>query len=182
MKNITFKRVKTATYAYRQRGASLLEGIAYLGIAAIVVIGAVSLMRNAFSGAQTNSLLENIVGIRTNVRKLNMGQGGYAGATNLNLYSARAFPDSIVITDTTTGAAANTWGGTITVAPTATNAQFTITYTQIPQDVCINILSGATGWASIKVGTSTAITSFPISPSTASTNCGSSNTIVWTSD
>ncbi|MBC7413962.1 MAG: pilus assembly protein, partial [Herminiimonas sp.] len=38
----------------RQRGASLLEGIAYLGIAAIVILGAVSLLTGAFGSAQSN--------------------------------------------------------------------------------------------------------------------------------
>ena len=36
--------MKQRTYPRRQAGASLLEAIAYLGIAAIVILGAVSLL------------------------------------------------------------------------------------------------------------------------------------------
>ena len=54
----------------RQRGASLLEGIAYLGIAAIVVLGAVSLLTGAFGSAKANQTTEEVVAIRTSVRKL----------------------------------------------------------------------------------------------------------------
>ena len=142
MKNITFKRVKTTTYAYRERGASLLEGIAYLGIAAIVVIGAVSLMRSAFSNAQSNNLLQAVISIRTNIRKLYMGQGGtpYANIALGTLISAQAFPSSVA-TDATAGTATNTWSGLITVASVLSGSQFSITYPNVPQDVCINALT-----------------------------------------
>ena len=48
MKHTVIHRRIAVTYRH-QRGASLLEGIAYLGIAAIVILGAVSLLTGAFS-------------------------------------------------------------------------------------------------------------------------------------
>ncbi|MEA3119675.1 MAG: hypothetical protein QOI13_2945, partial [Paraburkholderia sp.] len=65
---------------HAQRGASLLEAIAYLGIAAIVVIGAVALLNGAFNSAGTNELAEQVNSIQTGVKKLYMGQtNGYTG-------------------------------------------------------------------------------------------------------
>ena len=52
----------------QQRGASLLEAIAYLGIAAVVVLGAVSLLNGAFGSAKSNQTNEEVVALRTPVR------------------------------------------------------------------------------------------------------------------
>lgn len=182
MKHVISLHRKAVKHAHRQRGASLLEGIAYLGIAAIVVIGAVALMRGAFSNAQSNSLLQDVVSIRTNVRKLFMGQGGYNNVNNATLIAARGFPDG-VITNAANATATNTWSGAITVGGVAANnSQFTITYQNVPQDVCVNALSGATGWIGIVVNNRPAVANnAPITPVQAAAECnGANNAIIWT--
>ncbi|GAA4023197.1 type 4 pilus major pilin [Actimicrobium antarcticum] len=164
----------------QQRGASLLEGIAYLGIAAIVVLGAVSLLTGAFSSAQSNRVVEEVISIRTGVKKLYMGQASSYGAVSLNanLISANVFPATLAVG---AGAAVtNTWGGTVTV--TGAGSAFTIAYTLVPTDACINIISGASGWTSIASG-GAGITVFPATPAAAALECtgAAANTITWTS-
>lgn len=172
--------------AYRhQRGASLLEGIAYLGIAAIVILGAVSLLTGAFSSAQSNRLAEEVVSIRTGVKKLYMGQAnsyGAAAATPLNaiVASARVFPGTLAVV-IATGATTNAWGGTVTVTGNVTT--FDIVYTLVPQDVCVSVLSGASGWNTIVVTGGAAITTNPVTPAQANGACTlAANTITWTSN
>jgi hypothetical protein len=169
----------------RQRGASLLEGIAYLGIAAIVVLGAVSLLTGAFSSAQSNRVAEEVVSIRTAVKKLYMGQSnGYpvGAAITPVLITANVFPATLTLTGAVIN---NAWGGTVTVAGGATANQFAISYTAVPQDACINIISGASGWVSIGGGPAGAtglISTFPVSPAAASGACtAGANTLIWTS-
>nr|WP_321816643.1 MULTISPECIES: type 4 pilus major pilin [unclassified Paraburkholderia] len=167
-----------------QRGASLLEAIAYLGIAAIVVIGAVALMNGAFNSASTNELAEQVNAIQSGVKKLYMGQtNGYTGIDNGVLASAGVFPSTIPASSS--GTATNAWGGTVTVAAGAatggTAGTFTIVYTSVPQAVCINALTAGGSWVSVgtDVGTENTV---PVPPSTAKSDCAnSSNTITWTS-
>jgi hypothetical protein len=165
-----------------QRGASLLEAISYLGIAAIVVIGAIALLTSAFSSANTNSVTEQVNAIQSGVKKLYMGQSAsYANISNAVLASAGVFP-STLSPASGTGAITNTWNGTISVAVDAgaTN-QFTITYTNVPQSVCVNSVSAGGSWTAISVN-GNALT-LPVTPDGAAGACasGDTNTVVWTS-
>ncbi|RJF96857.1 pilus assembly protein [Noviherbaspirillum cavernae] len=176
MKNGLIKKQDVANYGKWQRGASLLEGIAYLGIAAIVILGAVSLLSSAFGNAQSNRALEEIVSIRTAVRKLYAGQQYTTNMTSI-LKDAKAFPATI--SPNASGTMMNAWNGAVTV--TGAHPYFTITYNNVPKDVCISLISGATGWTQISQGSgsSNAITIFPAKASEASTTCSEdSNNVV----
>jgi type II secretory pathway pseudopilin PulG len=165
---------------HRQRGASLLEAIAYLGVAALVVLAAVSLLQNAFGSARSNQTTEEITGLRTNVRKMYAGQSYDDTAMLANLITARAIPGTLTVAS---GAITNTWGGAVTVA-TVDAASFKITYDSVPQDVCMNVVSGATGWTRI-AGASDAhpISAFPAAAASAAALCAAAtNTIVFTAN
>ena len=166
---------------HRQRGASLLEAIAYLGVAAMVVLAAVSLLQNAFGGARSNQTLEELTGLRTNVRKMYAGQSYADDKMQANLVTAKAIPTTLRITGTDT--VANTWGGATTVEKVDASS-FKITYTLVPQDVCVNVVSGATGWTKIADGTGAhPITAFPAPAADAAALCvGDTNTVVFTAN
>ncbi len=153
----------------RQRGASLLEGIAYLGIAAIVVLGAVSLLTGAFGSAKANQTIEEVTALRTAVRKLYAGQAYPADAVP-NLITANAVPNTLVVTRGATPGVTNGWAGAITIVGNAAGT-FTITYPNVPQDVCMSVVSGANGWTQISDGTNN-ITTFPATAENAATVCG----------
>lgn len=161
-------KYSTVNFTRKQRGASLLEGIAYLGIAALVILGAVSLLTGAFSSAQSNRASEELVSIRTNVKKLYMGQANSytAGAMTTALNTAGVFPTTLAANGANM---TNSWGGNVTV--TGAGSTFTITYTGVPQADCISMLSGASGWVSVKGNTVAATTTFPITPAVAATQC-----------
>jgi type II secretory pathway pseudopilin PulG len=172
MKSVFVANSAVVSRHSRQRGASLLEGLAYLGIAAIVILGAVSLLGGAFGNAQSNQASQEIVSLRTAARKLFASQTFPAGAgvVGQNLITARAVPGTLTINGTNM---TNAWGGAVTVTGNGgaggTN-QFTIAYANVPQDVCINIVSGATGWTQIsRAGND--ITTFPVTTAAASTAC-----------
>jgi PilS N terminal len=169
-------KVKRPVGAQRQRGASLLEAIAYLGVAAVVVLGAVSLLNGAFGSAKSNQTSEELVSLRTAARKLYLGQT-YPAAMNAALISAGAAPATLVRGEAA-NSLINSWGGAVTVA--GAGATFTITYAGLPRDVCMNVISGATGWTSIGAGAN-AITVFPATAANATAQCGAdANNIVFT--
>jgi hypothetical protein len=165
---------------HRQRGASLLEAIAYLGVAALVVLAAVSLLQNAFGSARSNQTTEELTGLRTNVRKMYSGQPYNDTAMLANLITAKAVPGTLTVSN---GVINNTWGGTVTPASSAAGT-FTITYTNMPQDVCMNVVSGATGWTQIADDQGAhPITAFPAAAASAAALCNAaSNNIAFTAN
>jgi type II secretory pathway pseudopilin PulG len=166
---------------HRQRGASLLEAIAYLGVAALVVLAAVSLLQNAFGSARSNQTTEEITGLRTNVRKMYAGQS-YDDATMLaNMVTAKAIPGTLTVD--ANNAIKNTWGGAVTIAKVDAGT-FKITYASVPQDVCMNIVSGATGWTQIDDGAgNNPITVFPAAAASAAKLCAAAtNTVAFIAD
>ncbi len=152
----------------RQRGASLLEGIAYLGIAALVVLGAVSLLTNAFGSAKGNQTTEETVALRTAVRKLYTGQAYPTDGMVASLITANAIPNTLV---KSAGALSNSWAGAVTITGNDAGV-FKISYGSVPQDVCMGVVSGANGWNSISNGTVT-VTTFPVSVDDAGKICAS---------
>lgn len=174
-------RVRRALRAGRkdQRGASLLEAIAYLGIAAIVVIGAVALLNGAFSSAGTNELAEQVNAIQTGVKKLYMGQSsGYTGITVSTLSAAGVFPSTVPVN---AGVATDNWGGDVLIA-SPNQGTFTISYALVPQAVCINAVSAGGSWTAISVNTKD-VGTLPLTPANAQLACATAtNTIMWTSN
>jgi hypothetical protein len=181
MKKVYLANFSVVGFGTRQRGASLLEGIAYLGIAALVILGAVSLLTSAFSNAQSNRGATEIVSIRTGVKKLYTGQANSYGTADMTaaLNTAKIFPTTLTPSGSPVTGMNNSWGGLVTVKGTSSGATFTITYTLVPQDACISMVSGATGWTQIDEGTgNNPITDFPATPANANTLCANTNNSV----
>ena len=172
----TPKRIPASINLFRQRGASLLEGIAYLGIAAIVILGAVSLLTGAFSSASANQTAEEIISLRTATKKLYSGQAYTDGANLLQtLIPARALPGTLVVGANDT--ATNKWGGTVTVEGNGNS--FTIEYTSMPQDVCVAVVSGANGWVSINTVALNGGVATAANARTVCANAGNANTVTF---
>jgi len=162
------QRLLPAGNLRKQNGASLLEGIAYLGIAALVVLGAVSLLSSASASAKANQTTNELVSIRTAVRKLYAGQA-YPNSTSLLpiLTAANAIPSTLRVNGTVV---TNSWGGAVTVTGT-TNTTFTIVYNSVPQDVCVSMLSGATDWTNVRQGSGQPKTVTPLTSKDATDIC-----------
>lgn len=181
MKIENTKRFHHAVSLHKQQGASLLEGIAYLGIAALVVLGAVSLLTGASASAKANQTNTELVSLRTAVKKLYAGQAYPVASLTESLVKAEAVPSTLQ-KDKTAFTITNSWGGAVTVAGT-TATTFTLVYNNVPQDVCVNVLSGLTGWVSVRQGTGTPKTTFPLSSTDATDVCSTdSNNISFVSN
>lgn len=178
MKHQSTKNIRVVHSLPRQRGASLLEGIAYLGIAAIVVLGAVSLLTGAFSSAQSNQAIEEAIALRTATRKMYSGQA-FPAAITQTLITAKAIPGTLVVNGANV---TNKWGGAVTVAGNGAGSAFNVSFANVPQDVCVSMLSGANGWTQIAQG-GTTITSanMPVTAAAATNLCNAAvNTVVFT--
>ncbi|MDY7792401.1 type 4 pilus major pilin [Burkholderia ubonensis] len=165
----------------KQRGASLLESIAYLGVAAIVIVGAIALLGSAFSSANTNRLAEELNAIQTGTKKLYMGQvNNYGNGVDLNanLIAARVFPSTLP-TDNN-NAVANAWGGNVNV--TGRGQTFTVQYTNVPRDICINTLTAGGNWRTVAIGQNGQGIQYPVAPDAATAACVDNATITWTSN
>jgi hypothetical protein len=181
------KKVTTVTPALsgvahglsRQRGASLLEGIAYLGIAAIVVLGAVSLLTNAFSSAKSNQTTEELISLRTSVRKLYAGQAYPAAGIVANMAIANAVPNTLIVNGAATPPTiTNSWAGAVTIVGDGTGL-FTITYNAVPRDVCMSIVSGANGWDRISnAAGANPIAAFPVTADAAAGVCAAAPNVL----
>jgi hypothetical protein len=161
-----------------QRGATLLEAIAYLGIAAIVVIGAIALLSGAFSSASSNQTAEQVTAIQTGIKKLYMGQAnGYAGLNTAVAISAGVIPTTLHI-DTANNTVTDSWGGAVTITGAGAGS-FTIEFDSIPSDVCVNAISAGGTWTAVSVGGTAQ--NVPVTPDAAQKACAASNNIIWTS-
>ncbi len=164
-----------------QAGMTLMELIAGLAILAAVVVGALSLFGNANSSQNSTQMLKDLTAVRSAVSSLYMGQGGYGAASlNQTLITANKIPATMTVSGTNINTAL---GGTLTV--TGNTSNFTMAITNVPADVCTSLLTNAsTGWSSVKVGASPAVTTFPVSPAVATdaAQCGGTApfTITWT--
>jgi hypothetical protein len=162
-----------------QHGASLLEAIAFLGVAATIIVGAVALLTTAFSSARSNRSQEEVVAISTGVKRLFMSQAGAYGTGDLNeaLIHAKIFPSTLAISGNNVS---NAWNGAVTV--TGNTATFDISYANVPQDVCVELVATSGQWIGVSVNAGASMTP-PISLAAASTACSdaNANTLLWTS-
>lgn len=179
--NLTIgNKKKVISGVNKQVGATLLEALAFLGITAVVILGAVSLLKSSLSSSDQNTLLNDVTSIRTGTKSLYSGQSGYGtGSLNATLIQASVIPGDLA---TATPNITNTWGGAVTV--TGATSNFTISYASVPQDICTKAVAagGGQGYISVAVNGATALVP-PISQAQATTDCNATtNTIVWTAN
>lgn len=176
----TSQQVKKTPYKWQQ-GMTLMELIASLAIIATVIVGAVALYGNASSSSNAVGMTKDLMAVRSATQQLFQGQGGYGTASlNATLITANKIPGDLAVSGSTIS---TPLGGTLVV--TGNTSNFTLTTDNIPADVCTQLLTNlSTGWTSVKVGSSAALTTFPVSPAiaTAAGQCGGTApfSIVWT--
>jgi len=169
----------------RQRGATLLEAVAFLGIAAIILIGAIALFTNAFQGARSNQLTEEVTAIENGARKIyatgaglstNVTSGGIGG-----LVSAGVIPTSLTVS-VANGTVTDEWGGAVTLKMDTDNASAAqISFENVPQPVCIAALTAGGDWSGVSTSVSTSLQTVPLTAAAATTACTSSDgvTVNW---
>lgn len=165
----------------KQRGVTLMELIASLSVMAVVVVGAVSLFGSATASERANAMQRDLSALQSATRSLYAGQGSY-GTDSINsvLNSSKKIPSTLNVSGTGATLQINHRDNGEFQVKGATDT-FTIDITKIKKEICIPLVTNASGWKSVKVGSGTEITSFPISPATAETNCSADEqTITFT--
>ena len=66
----------------RQAGVTILEFIAFIGLAALVIAGALGLYNSASSGAKSNDLLTATTSVATSIRSVAAGASGNPAVLN----------------------------------------------------------------------------------------------------
>lgn len=164
----------------KQRGVTLMELIAGLAVMSVIVVGAVSLYSSATSSESSTSLQRDIGALQAATRQIFNGQGTY-GAARLNsiLDTANKVPSTLAVSGTGATMVYKTRAnGDVTV--TGVNNTFTIAVTNVSADLCVPLLTNAAGWTTVRVTGGTAQTVFPISPTTAQTECTKGTVITFT--
>lgn len=173
---------KTIFRAYRESGMTLIEILAALAIAAVVVVGALALYQSGSASNDATTMLQDVTAIRASTQELYDGQGGYGtGSLNSVLYTAGKIPSDMTYSG---GTITTRLGGTLSV--TGNTSNFSVSITNVPSDICSQLLAESSdGWQSVAVNGGTPLTAFPISPATATspTYCGATSplTLTWTS-
>lgn len=165
----------------RARGATLLEAIAFLGVAAIVTLGAVALFGVSFRGANAARLNEEINAIATNVRELYSlsGTGGYGALSMMDLYNHGAFPSTLQATKSGgTVTLTNAWNGAVTLTLSA-NALPVLTYANVPKDICTAVLLSSGNWVSVSVNDVARQTTGLTAVQAAAACSNKANTVAW---
>lgn len=164
----------------KQAGVSVLEVLISLAIIGLVIAAAVGGASLAFSAQSTNNMTSEVSSIRNTTKNFYSKATSYGTASlNLNLIAAKAFPDYLKV-NTTTGVVTNSFGGNIDITGATTG--FTISYTLVPQDVCVKHIanSGSGGLQTVAVNGGAALP-VPVSPNSAVTACNAAtNSIIWT--
>lgn len=160
---------------FNQAGMTLMELIAALAVAAVVIGGAVALYTSASSSERATAMVRDLMSIQTATRTLFSGQGTY-GTTSLNsvLVKSKKLPTTITVG---TGNALK-YRNDNDITITGTGSGFTVAVSNVSPDLCVNLLTQSSGWTSVQVGTAPAITTFPISLAAADTACGTANATI----
>lgn len=166
----------TTSSKFKSNGMTLIELMIALAIGAGVIVGAVSLSNSASSSANSNQLTTDLTALRTSTKGVYSGQGGYGvGSINSVLINGNKVPSTMSVSGTTINHQLN---GTVAITGATTN--FTIAMTNIPTDVCVSVVTAATGFSQLQIGANAAITTFPVSPTIASTQCSAAATSTLT--
>lgn len=167
---------KQFNFAKKQAGVTLMELIIGLAIIGVIIAGVTALFGSADSQQKSNQVTTDLTAIRAAVKQLYYGQGGY-GTANINntLVVAKKIPTTLTVdTSTTPNTISHPMNGTINIVGATTS--YTVTVTNIPSDVCTNVMTAGTGWTTIQAG-SAAARPLPITPATAAVDCGATSPI-----
>jgi hypothetical protein len=165
---------------YHQRGLTLLEGLAWMALAGVVVAGALAMNAKGWLGSKEQKEITHISAIVSGTKQLQSVSGYGSSGTNLvpALISAGLVPADMTVSGTTI---VNRYGGTVTVV--STGLGYTVTDPSLPAATCMSLarqISQVDGLTT-KIGSGTAITT-AVDTATAQTQCsGTTNTVAFTS-
>ncbi len=168
-------------YKNDQAGRSMVEMLGVLAIIGVLSVGGIAGYSKAMGKFKITKMNDQIAMLVSNIRTAYGNQSSYAGLTQATAISLDLVPSDMV-----SGANLTNAFGTASIATAANNRSFTITFTELPMDACISVLtsdwgSESTGLVSISSNNAARVT--PMSPTAAAAAgvCNAAgNTIAWT--
>lgn len=168
----------------RKRGATMMEVIAYLAIASVIIATVLVLLSVAFGQSKTVTTISQLNQIQTAVRNLYSGQPNYAGVSASVIANSKALQASMVSGNTLRHAL----NGDITITPVAStaggaNSAFQVTMSNIPEDACQSMLTKDFGYGLYESGASVKARqpNLPFTLAQATASCNATyNTVSWT--
>ncbi|CAD7741178.1 hypothetical protein LMG31884_47380 (plasmid) [Xanthomonas hydrangeae] len=162
-----------------QRGLTLLEGLAWMALAGVVVAGALAMNAKGWLGNKEQKEITHISSLISGTKQLQSVNGYGASGTNLvpALISADLVPGDMTVSGTTL---TNRFGGTVTV--TSTGLGYTVTDPSLPASACMSLARQISqiGGLTTKIGSGAAATG-AVDTATAQAQCsGSANTVAFT--
>ena len=137
-----------------EKGRSMVEMLGVLAIIGVLSAGGLAGYSKAMFKHKLNTTIDQITMIVTNIRTLYGTQGNYAGLNNGMAVKAGVVPNAMYTANSTGTYDSNATltnpfkgGATIAVATVATvdNAGFTVTYTNLPSEACVQIATSDFG-------------------------------------
>lgn len=145
--------------ARTEAGFNLIEAAIVLGIVGLIVGGIWAAASSAYNNMRLQSAASQVLVIAQNARNMYANNpGDSAAVTTQNAIELGLLPQNMVTNATT---ARSPWGNTVTVARGASESFMTITYSAVPQNACVGLLTRLSGTGSnsgirtIQAGTST---------------------------
>ena len=168
-----------------QRGFTLIEIAIVLTIVGLVIGGIWLAASTVYNNRKKTQLGQDAVQIVQNVRNLYAGQSASTAnsITTAAAITAGAIPSNLILAGNATATTAF-GGGSLTTVTSPNANQFVITMSGIPQDACIEMLSGrlaqtAQGARRIGLVTVNGVgqAAFPITPVVANGACPVANNV-----
>ena len=128
------------------RGFTLIEILLVVGFIALASIGVYVVYNKVQTGNAANTEARNLDTLRAGVKNLYGASVNYSGISPSVLLNGRVVPDNM--RDSSGANIVNSFGGIVTVASAtygggADNNAFTITYPNVPADVCAKFVTVA---------------------------------------
>ena len=137
----------------KQEGLTLIELVAGLAIVAAVIVGALALFQNVNTTQKSGQIVTDTTALRTTIRHLYNSTGRYEPVNaNINNVLARSGKLPTNIRAETSGATtslSHSFNNQINAI--AMGTWFYVQYDGIPQDACLNVLTGSASWSRITV-------------------------------
>jgi prepilin-type N-terminal cleavage/methylation domain-containing protein len=128
-----------------QKGVTLLELLMVVGIAAVISVSALVFFKSTDESNKISMEAKNVATLASGVANMFSGQGHYNGLVNATLISSNVLPDSMRGPGGTT--IKHAWSASgVSVASSQLNSVsyddvFTITYDDVPDRSCVDLMS-----------------------------------------
>jgi len=166
--------MKTKIKAFR--GLTLMEALLFLGLAAIVIVGAFTLYNNASSTTKMNQAKVQIQTYIGGIKSLYASQNSFASVTTALVVNSGIAPSEAVDGVTLI----NPWGFPTTITGAA--REFRVTFEDVPRDACTALLSaGLIDQGTVfRMGVGTTLQAVEFDPAAAITACATNiNDVVF---